>query len=295
MKAERTRGERLVTFLLLPAVVVAVLVMTTLSFRASFQSEKLREQSVVEATLELANERAGRLDQRIIEQDNFVATEVDVANLDSLSTIGLPLALRQTPTVRAVFVVDVSGPGHEVVAFASRAPGIEDQDLRHLFVYDLFSKLDLSEPEEQLRHLHESRDDRSYLLSYWQRRALGRRFLVVAWHDVARIVHDTMPQLYPERDAQSRVNVVDAEGRIVFGPPLGEGEFTVGRAFDTTLYKWRLNVALTSAKELAASAARRRKIEMVLSALSALVVVAGVLVILVAVRRERKLSDLKSE
>ena len=69
MKTERSRAERLVTFLLLPAVVVAVLVMTTFSFRASFQSEKLRERSVVEATLELANERAGRLDQRIVVSD----------------------------------------------------------------------------------------------------------------------------------------------------------------------------------------------------------------------------------
>jgi two-component system phosphate regulon sensor histidine kinase PhoR len=183
-----------------------------------------------------------------------------------------------------------------VVAFASRAPGLEDEELRHLLLHQLFRKLKLGdEPQEQLRHLHESREDRSYLLSYWQRQARGRRFLVVAWHDVARIVHNTMPQLYPERDSQSRVNVVDSEGRIVFGPPLGEGEFTVGRAFQTTLYKWRLNVALTSAKELAAGATRRRMIETVLTVLAALVVIAGVLVILVAVNRERKLSELKSE
>jgi two-component system phosphate regulon sensor histidine kinase PhoR len=296
MKSERSHAERLVIFLLLPAIVLAVLVLSSFSLRASFQLEKLREQSVVEATLELANERAARLDQRLIEQDDFVATEVDVANLDTLATIGLPLALRQTPTVRAVLVIDLSGPQREVVAFASRAPGLEDDELRRLLVHELFSELELNkDPVEQLRHLHANRGEHSYLLGYWQRKVFGRRFLVLVWHDVARIVHDIMPQLYSERDSQSRVNVVDADGRIVFGPPLGEGEFTVGRAFQTTLYKWRLNVALTSAKELAAGAARRRMIETGLSVLSALVVIAGVLVILIAVYRERKLSELKSE
>jgi two-component system phosphate regulon sensor histidine kinase PhoR len=296
MKSERSWSERLVIYLLLPAIVLAVLVLSSFSLRQSFQLEKLHEQSVVEASLELANERAARLDQRLIEQDDFVAAEVDVSNLDTLATIGLPLALRQTPTVRAVLVVDLSGPEREVVAFASRAPGLEDDELRRLLVHELFDELVLNqEPVEQLRHLHANRGEHSYLLGYWQRSALGRRFLVLVWHDVARIVHDVMPQLYSERDSQSRVNVVDADGRIVFGPPLGEGEFTVGRAFQTTLYKWRLNVSLTSAKELAAGAARRRMIETGLSVISALVVIAGVLVILVAVYRERKLSELKSE
>ena len=53
--ADPTRRERLLTFLLLPVIVVAVLVLAGVMFRSSFQLEKLREQSVVEATLLLAN------------------------------------------------------------------------------------------------------------------------------------------------------------------------------------------------------------------------------------------------
>jgi len=65
--ADRPRRERLLTFLLLPVIVLAVLVLAGVMFRSSFQLEKLREQSVVEATLLLANEKADRLDKRIIE------------------------------------------------------------------------------------------------------------------------------------------------------------------------------------------------------------------------------------
>jgi two-component system phosphate regulon sensor histidine kinase PhoR len=88
---------------------------------------------------------------------------------------------------------------------------------------------------------------------------------------------------------------VDAEGRIVFGPPLSRGGLTLGRPFETTLYKWTLNVSMTSAQELAAAVARRRVLEMVLVGLSGIVVIAGLFVILVAAERERKLSNLKSD
>src|SRR5262245_66289708 len=78
--ADQTRRERLLTFLLLPIIVVAVLVLAGVMFRSSFQLEKLREQSVVEATLLLANEKADRLDKNIIDQDNAVRLAVDVAD-----------------------------------------------------------------------------------------------------------------------------------------------------------------------------------------------------------------------
>jgi two-component system phosphate regulon sensor histidine kinase PhoR len=52
---------------------------------------------------------------------------------------------------------------------------------------------------------------------------------------------------------------------------------------------------MTSADELAAAVARRRVQEMVLVGLSGLVVIAGLIVVLVAAARERKLSALKSD
>jgi two-component system phosphate regulon sensor histidine kinase PhoR len=154
-------------------------------------------------------------------------------------------------------------------------------------------KLDRA-PVDELRHLHKSVHGQAYLLSHWEQMHDGRRYLVVVWHDVPRIVHDLFPTLYSDVQ-QSRVNVVDAEGRIVFGPPLSRGGLTLGRPFETTLYKWTLNVTMNSAEELAAAVARRRVFEMVLVAMSGLVVVAGLAVILIAAERERKLSNLKSD
>ena len=295
MATERTRREQMLTFLLLPAIVIAVLVLSGVMFRSSFQLEKLREQSVVEATLSLANERADRLDKRIIEQDNAVRSVLDLSERAEFGSKWLDTAALQTPTVRAVFLIDIGAPAHNVVALSSRASELETERLRRLLLSRLLPELKLDKPPlDELRHLHKVDREKAYLLSHWEQELDGRHFLVVVWHDVPRIVHDVFPALYSDMQ-QSRVNVVDADGKIVFGPPLGRGGLTLGRQFETTLYKWTLNVTMNSAEELAAAVARRRLLEMVLVGLSSVVVIAGLFVILVAAERERRLSNLKSE
>lgn len=295
MATERTRREQMLTFLLLPAIVIAVLVLSGVMFRSSFQLERLREQSVVEATLSLANERADRLDKRIIEQDNAVRSVLDLTQRGDFGRKWIETAALQTPTVRAVLLVDLAAASHNVVALASRAPELETERFRRLFVLRLLPELKLDRPpRDELRHLHKVDREKAYLLSHWEVEQNDRHFLVVVWHDVPRIVHDVFPALYSDMQ-QSRVNVVDADGKIVFGPPLGRGGLTLGRQFETTLYKWTLNVTMNSAAELAAAVARRRLLEMVLVGLSSVVVIAGLFVILLAAERERRLSNLKSE
>ena len=291
------RTERLFTFLVVPAIVIGVLVLGGVTFRTTFQIEKLRQQSVVEATISLANEKVDRLDKRIIEQDNVVLAEADLAGLPLLAQRWLPIAARETPTVRAILVLDPLSPTHDVLAFASRlGGGPEDDAFRRLLVERLYPELSLArEPADELRHLHKTHGGQSYLISYCLKTTGPKPYLVVAWHDVPRIVHDMLPRLYPDVSSASRVNIVDEDGRLVFGPPLHGGEFMVGRPFPTTLYNWRLQVALASAQELGARVERRRVLEMVMVGLSCVVVVAGIAVVIVAGGRERRLAALKGD
>lgn len=293
--AERTRREQLLTFLLTPAVVLGVVALAVITFRTTFQIERLRQQSVLEATVSVANEKADRLDKRIIEEDNVVVAEADVTALGSLARRWLPTASRETPTVRAVMVLHAEGD-HDVYDFATQNPGPEDEVFRRLLVHRMLPLLELNRtPVEELRHLHKTIDGRSYLISYWQRSHEERKFLVVAWHDVPRIVHDLFPRMLDDTTGHARVHVVDEEGRTVYGQPTPGGIFTVGRPFETTLYGWHLYATLTTAEELSESVERRRELEMVTVAASFLVVAAGVIIVVVAAERERRLAALKSE
>jgi len=300
--------ERLKVLVLLPLVVVAVGVLAYFTFRTTLQIDTLRQQSVLEATLALATEKANRVDRQIIDQDNVVMAIADPARIDSLGERWLPTAQRETPSVRAVLVLDES---RTVLAFASRASGAlaEEEGFRRLLVDRIVSDMELQrEPSDELRHLHREYAAQSFLLSYWQRTHEGRRYVVVAWHDIGRIVRETLPMLYaeptapgapdkprPSPAAASRVNVVDEEGRIIYGPPLRSGEFTVGVRFPTTLYNWRVQVSPLASEELASRVENRRLLEITMVSLSCIVIIVGAIAIVLVAEKERRVSALKSE
>jgi two-component system phosphate regulon sensor histidine kinase PhoR len=300
--------DRLKVFVLLPAVVVAVAVLAYFTFRTTLQVDTLRQQSVLEATLALATEKANRLDRQIIDQDNVVVAVADPSRLDEISERWLPTARRETPSVRAVVVLDES---HSVLAFASRASGAfaDEEGFRRLLTERILGDMELGMlPPDELRHLHREYAGQSYLLSYWQRMHAGRRYLVIAWHDIGRIVRETLPTLSADSPSAaheptpvshsqtpSRVNVIDEEGRIVYGPPLRTGEYTVGVRFPTTLYNWRVQVSPQASEEIASRVQNRRLLEATMVALSAIVIVIAAIVIILVSEKERRVSALKSE
>ncbi|MFO0547404.1 MAG: HAMP domain-containing sensor histidine kinase [Polyangiaceae bacterium] len=293
---ERRLGERLLYFLLIPAIVIAAFALGALALRISPGIERARQQTVLDATAALATERATMLDDHIIRQDNVVTTYTNVNDLGNFGRRWLATASRETPSVRAILVVDMSHESHEVLAFVSRSPSREDDTFRRLLINRLFRTLNLEGQVEELRHLHEAVGERQYLLSYWQRSVDGRRLMVVLWHDVDRLIRDVMTQLFKDPDrGDTRMNVVDERGRIVFGPPLKVGRLTVGVRFPTTLYNWQVQVALTTAEEVDRQVERRRLIEFLLVVVAGLITTAGLIIVINASLKERRVSAMKSE
>jgi len=90
--------------------------------------------------------------------------------------------------------------------------------------------------------------------------------------------------------AASRVNVVDEEGRIIYGPPLRSGEFTVGVRFPTTLYNWRVQVSPLASEELASRVENRRLLEITMVSLSCIVIIVGAIAIVLVAEKERRIS-----
>jgi len=292
---ERSRRELLLTFLLTPMIVLGVVALAVITLRTTFQIERLRLQSVLQATASVANEKADRLDKRIIEEDNVVAAETDLSAIGSLARRWLPTASRETPTVRAVLVMRGDGE-HDVYDYASQSPGPDDDVFRRLLIHRLLPQLEPSgESAEELKHLHSNINGQSYLVSYWRRIHDGKKYVIVAWHDVPHIVHSLFPRMLEDAMGHARVHVVDEQGRTIYGQPTAGGAFTVGRPFETTLYGWKLFVTLTTAEELSESVERRQELERVSLAVSFLVVVAGVIIVVVAAERERRLARLKSD
>ncbi|MBI4951566.1 MAG: HAMP domain-containing histidine kinase [Myxococcales bacterium] len=294
-RSPRSLRERVFYFALIPAIVVAVLLLGAAALRTTVQIEKARQQSVFDATYALAEERTDRLDKAILAEDNALMASVDVARLAALRR-GLPTAPRETPTVRALVVVTLGVPDPEVAAFAARQPGPDDDRLRRVLVQRLLPNLDLgAAAAEELRYLHQVDAGQSYLLSYWQRSVRGVRYVVIACHDVGAIVGELMPRLYRDIDRSSRMNVIDEDGRILFGPPIQAGGIMVGLHFPATLHKWRLQVALTSSEGLADRAVRQRLVQLLVVAVAMLIAIVGVAIVVRGSIQERRLAALKSD
>ncbi len=210
---DKTRRDRLASFVLLPVVLAAAGIVAYFIVRTIFQVDRLRRESVHETTFALAGDKADRLDKEIIEEDNVVIALADPAHLDELNERWLPVAQHETRTVRAVLVLD---DARDVLAFATRASGpwSEEESFRRLLVRRMMNDMDLAQqPPDELRHLHHEYGGQSYLVSYWQRVWQDRRYVVVAWHDIGRIVKDALPRIYAE--GSSRAHRARATNRRV--------------------------------------------------------------------------------
>ncbi len=278
----------------LPAIAAAAGILGYYSYRSAEQFQALGEQSIVQSTVLLVDEKVDRIEEQIINADNAVFHLVDLDDLDGLEDAWTPLAERISPSVRAVLVLDDAG---DIVAYAYRGGPRGRQDFRKVFLERILADLELQRQRpEQLRHLHRTYVDRSYLVSYKAVRANGRRFYLVAHHDTSYFVREVFPSLFVTEGDDQRYNVVDSDNHRIFGPSLSRaGDYLVGRRFPTTLYNWRLQVAPKEAPLLEAQRRSGFVTEVGLVGLSFAVILIGVVLLIYASTKESRLNMLRSE
>ncbi len=285
---------RAIYLFVLPTIAVAAGILGYYAYQSAAQFAALGEQSIVQSTLLLVDEKVDRVEQMIINADNAVFHLVDIEHPDSLEEDWLPLAERISPSVNAILVIDDSG---NVIAYASRASERGRHDFRKVFVERILPDLELEQRRPgQLRHLHRTYADQSYLISYKTILHRGRRHYLVAHHDTTHLVREVFPSLFVSEEGKRSYNVVDEDNRRIYGPSLSRsGDYLVGRRFPTTLYNWRLQVAPKQAPLLTARQHSSFVIEAGLIGLSFGVILLGIIFLIYAATKESRLNALRSE
>jgi two-component system phosphate regulon sensor histidine kinase PhoR len=284
---------RLIYWGVLPTIAAAAGILGYYAYQSAAQFAALGEQSIVQSTLLLVDEKVDRVEQQIITADNAVFHLVDFEDLEGLEERWVPLAERISPSVRALVVVDDGG---NVVGYASRASARGRRDFHKVFLERILPDLELERRRvDQLRHLHRTYADRSYLISYKAVRHRGRRVYLVAHHDPGYFVREVFPSLFVTEE-ESRYNVVDEDNRRIYGPSLSRaGDYLVGRRFPTTLYNWRLQIAPKQAPLLEAQRRSGFVTEVGLIGLSFVIILLGVMFLIYAATKESRLNLLRSE
>ncbi len=278
----------------LPSIAFAAGILGYYSYRSAAQFAALGEQSIVQSTVLLVDEKVDRIEEQIINADNAVFHLVDLDDLDALEATWEPLAERISPSVSALLVVDDAG---EIVAYAYRGGPRGRRDFRKVFLERILPDLELQRQRPgQLRHLHRTYVERSYLLSYQAVRAGARRYYLVAHHDTGYFVREVFPSLFATEGDDQGYNVVDSDNHRIFGPSLSRaGDYLVGRRFPTTLYAWRLQIAPKEAPLLEAQRRSGFMTEVGLVGLSFAVILIGVVLLIYAATKESRLNMLRSE
>lgn len=270
-----------VAFAVIAAVLIAALGLTYYSYRNT-PSERL---VILDTMRELASEKVVGIQTEIIKAETDMFRRVDPDNLADLKR-----ALEES-TLRSVLVLD--DDRHKVILWTKRQEEDTDRFFLEVVVPDLALDRVLL---DQRRSLHTTYNGVPHLFAYTSRLINGKLFFIVVESDINHLRADVFKEFF-DVSGRHLYQVVDSAGDPVYGyrfsgvPPSDVVELP----FRDTLSQWRLRVAPRDAKMLASRASRRATLDVVLIAVALAVILSGFFVMLWNVRRERRLSELKSE
>jgi len=286
---------RLVYLLLVPAILIAAAILGYYTVSSAREYAELGESAIAQSLLSLAQQRVDAIESYIISADNTVLRLVNPNDSSSIDAVWLPQAEAQTPSVKAVLLVDPSG---DVLQWASTLDRRTRRAFLRVFRQHLVEAMELTNFEELgLRHLHERVEDDSYLLSY---RAFptqdGNQTYVAAYHDTEYLVDEVFPVMFGSDPSAPLYNIVNENNQLVFGADLTEvGVYTVDHRFPTTLYLWRFQAAPRQAALLQAQGRSRMRGEVALPVMSFAIILLSAIFFIYAAEKERRLNQLKSE
>ena len=289
--------------LLLNALIFAVLAaaVALAYYGYSYTSEVTSRERELALMAELADEKLQSIETVIDAADTKLMASVQVDSPDLRADIQALLKSTGAAVTR-VFVLDDQLkiiPGGSNVLTRPNETGAAYTDY---FMTRILPELQLpKQPLGTRQHLFLREaappgqpSGRPHLFSFMKRQQGDRTFYVVIEDDLVHLVGRLFPQFFSVENSKRLYQVVDETGQLVAGVPFTETPDVVERNFELTVDGWVLRVAQ---KDIADEAAIRRKkiVDSLLIGGAVTVIIAGLAALAWAIRRERRLSELKSE
>jgi two-component system phosphate regulon sensor histidine kinase PhoR len=238
-------------------------------------------------------------EEKVLDIEALV-TKDDLALFDQvrLDDLGKVDELASSVSVDSVFVLDVDLHLMPGGYFSSRSPK-EGVAFRDWFLGHVLHELPLARPKLNARdHVFRVWDGKPYLFSFMRKRTGDRTFYIVAEDSLTHLVVWLFPQFFYVNEQSKRMyQVVDDHNGLWYGAPFVSSDpdgLFVSVPFVDTVDGWKLNVAERDNGELEALH-HRRVVDSLLIGSAVTVVLAGLAFLTIAIRRERRSNELKSE
>ena len=258
----------------------------------SYTSEVSSHERELAVLQELADDKVLDIESRIEGADNQLLTGVQLGADGELLR---ELVRRTGAAVTSVFVLDdhFQLVPDGTVSTRQGKPGIEFRDK---FLAKIVPRLPLAKaPVGKRGHLY-GNDGRPYLFSFMKRVSGERTFYVVIEDDLIHLVDKVFPQFFSASSSSRRLyQVRDEQGLLRYGPPFGDiaGEPVQETRFLSTVDGWVLRVTQKDMTEPGLD--QRKLVDSLLIGVAITVILAAMTFLVVTIRRERRLNELKSE
>ena len=258
----------------------------------SYTSEVSSNDRELALLQELADDRVVTIESQIESTDNMMLSGVQIDPMSNLRELVKTTGVAAT----SVFVLDdhfqLVPDGS--VSTRQGKPGIEFRDK---FLARIVPELPLAQQKVDVRgHVYRTWDGRPYLFSFMKRVSGERTFYVVIEDDLVHLVTNVFPQFFSVSSSSKRLyQVRDEKDQLRYGAPFGDaaGEPVQETPFVSTVDGWVLRV---TQKDMTDPGLERRKlIDSLLIGFAVAVILSGLMFLGLAIRRERRLNELKSE
>lgn len=184
--------------------------------------------------------------------------------------------------------------------YVSQRSGKEGAEFRAWFEQAVLPRLALDRlVVGERKHSHQIWDGKDYLWSMMKRSWGDKVHYIVIEQDLVHLVGYMFPQFFPFDKANSKrlYQVIDQHGELVYGLPFSFGEDapSVDVSFLHTVDGWSVRVTEVPDEKARKQLERKRLIDSLFIGGAITVILAGLVFLAFAIRRERRANELKSE
>jgi two-component system, OmpR family, phosphate regulon sensor histidine kinase PhoR len=274
-------------FAVLAAVVAFAYFGWSNSSAVTFKEEK------VELLKELATEKVLNIEASLVGGDTRILNEVRFDQLDKLED----QVKSSGAAIASLFVLDDQ---LKPVAGGSWAGSRETKDaikMRDWYLANVMPKLKALHTAELERRYHKygrGPFNRPYLLSYARKQLDGQVYYVVVEDDLNHLIFSTFPQFFSA--SRYLYQVLSEDGVVQYGIPftLESDPLAPAIPFTETLDNWTLRI--TEKDDTAQLALQRKRVvDSALLGGAVAIIVVGLILLAIAIRRERRSNELKSD
>jgi two-component system, OmpR family, phosphate regulon sensor histidine kinase PhoR len=282
----------LVIFIAISIIVISTAAMCFFSYRYIVGGDNLVEMTLRQSIITLAKQYVDSIEQKIVDNDAKLYEMINVDEQAKWPEMAENV-INSDLNVEQVYFLD---PESSIPIYPHYSNEIRKQWVAFQSIFKL-KELNLNSVNlNQVHHLHMERPNNYFFASFvLKETSKGTRILVFYQMSFDKIISLIDKNL---RDLQNRyyVSIVDYDNNGVYGQPISPASkyFTDAR-FQTTFYKWILQLVPRSYTELEQDAINRRRTNLFFIIASTCLIFFSLAIIYMAWRRDRQLRQLKED